>query len=90
MGDRDPIKYKGKTMHFKGSVNTIETFKYLKLKNYFFGREEVVIAGSMGGAIAAMHWADTLKSYTDSPVRILADAAIHLNALDVKTNTTKL
>ena len=61
MGDRDPITYKHRKLHFKGSVNTIETFKLLKSKGYIAGKDEVVIAGSMGGAIAAMQWAETLR-----------------------------
>ena len=39
MGDRDPIKYKQHKLHFKGSVNTIETFKILKSKGYITDKE---------------------------------------------------
>lgn len=43
--------------------------------------EEIVVAGSMNGAIAAMMWADTIKQYVDedTAVRVIADSAIHLN-----------
>ena len=79
MGDRDPITYKGHKLHFKGNINTLETFKLLKSKGYITNKDEVVITGSMGGAIAAMQWAETLREFTDSPVRLMVDSGIHLN-----------
>lgn len=86
MGNRDPIVFKSRKLHFKGSVNTIETFKYLQAKGYLTGQAEVVIAGAMDGAIAAMQWAETLKEYTTAPVRVMADSAIHLNEYNRKNN----
>lgn len=60
-------------------------FKSLQFYGYL-QVEEVVLAGSMNGAIAAMMWSDTIKQYTDAPVRILADSAIHLNEYNRKNS----
>lgn len=86
MGNRDPIDFKKKKFHFKGSLNVEEVFKYLQAKKIIANREEIVLAGSMNGAIAAMNWVDTFRQYTTAPVRLFLDSAIHLNEPNRKTN----
>ena len=44
----------------------------------------------MGGAISAMHWSETFKNYSTSLIKVLADAAIHLNEQNHKTNRSVL
>jgi fructose-1-phosphate kinase PfkB-like protein len=66
-------------MHFKGSLIIEETFKYLQTKKIITNRDEIVLAGSLNGAVAAMNYVDSLKQYTTSQIRILVDSGIHLN-----------
>lgn len=86
MGNREPISYKKGKLFFRGSVNTVETFKYLKDKGYLSNKEDVVIAGSYNGALAAMQWAPTLQTFTSTRVRLLLDAGLYFNLPNHKTN----
>ena len=79
MGDRDPVSYKKSKLHFKGSVNTVETFNYLKAKGYLSNKKQILISGSYDGALAAMQWANVLKTYTSVPVKLHLDAGLYLN-----------
>lgn len=85
MGDGNTVEYKKHKLYFKGSLNIQEMMLSLQTRGYL-QVEEVVIAGSMNGAIAAMMWSEKLKEFTDAPVRILADSAIHLNEYNRKNS----
>lgn len=50
------IEYRKKQLHFNGNTNIIEMFKSLQYRGYM-QVEEVAIAGSMNGALAALMWA---------------------------------
>ena len=89
MGDRQPISYKGSKLHFKGTNIVRQIFQNLKDKKYFDNREEVVISGSMNGAVAALTYSTIIKEYTKSPVRVLVDSAIHLDYPNAKTNRSQ-
>lgn len=60
MGEGNTVEYKKHKLFFKGSLNIIEMMRSLQTRGYF-QVEEIVIAGSMNGAIAAMMWSETLK-----------------------------
>ena len=40
----------------------------------------------MNGAIAAMNYIEVLKKYTNNPIRMFVDSAIHLDEHNRKTN----
>jgi fructose-1-phosphate kinase PfkB-like protein len=88
MGNRDPIEFKKHKLHFKGSINVEEIFKYLQTKKIIANREEIVLAGSLNGAVAAMNYVDIFKQYTTAPIRLLIDSGLHLNEYNRKTNRT--
>lgn len=44
----------------------------------------------MNGAIAAMNYVDVLKQYTNNPIRLFVDSAIHLDEYNRKTNRSEL
>ena len=86
MGNNGPIQFKNANLTFRGSLNTEETFKWLQGKGYLSKKDEVVISGSYNGAIAAMQWATTLQTYTNTKVRLHLDGGLHLNQPNHKTN----
>ena len=47
--------------------------------NLLTNREEIVIGGTGNGALAALAWADIIKSNTKGKVRVFADAGIWQN-----------
>lgn len=47
------------------------------------------MAGSMNGAVAALTYGQTIKEYTDAPVRYLVDSGIHIDSPNKKTNKTE-
>jgi predicted TIM-barrel enzyme len=88
MGNREPISFRKHLLHFKGNLIIDEIFKYLQATRIITDKDEIVIAGSLNGAVAAMNYVDWLKQYTNSPIRILVDSGIHLNEFNRKTNNS--
>ena len=73
-------------MYFRGSQNVKEAFNYLSKINFLKNREEIVIAGSFNGGVAAQLWSDHIKSQTNAKVKILLDSALYLNSMNYKHN----
>lgn len=53
--------------------------------NLLANREEILIVGIGNGGLAALAWADTIKSYTKGKVRIMVDGAVLENEVNQKT-----
>jgi hypothetical protein len=88
MGNSGPIKYKDKSLHFKGSQNVMQAVAYLNKINWLRNREEVVMVGSFNAGIAALLWSDYFRSQTNGKFRIIADGALFLNSYNYRHNTT--
>lgn len=71
--------YKNKVMKFKGTKNVIESINYLNKNNLLQNREEVVLVGVGNGGLAALAWADTIKSNTRGKVKVIVDAGVWEN-----------
>ena len=88
MGNSDPIKYKDKHIHFKGSQNVMQAVSYLNKINWLKNREEVVMVGSFNAGIGAMLWSDYFKSQTNGKFRLIADGTLFLNSYNYRHNAT--
>jgi hypothetical protein len=88
MGNSDPIKYRDKRIHFKGSQNVQQAVAYLNKINWLKNREEVVLIGSFNAGIAALLWSDYFKSQTNGKFRVIADGALFLNTYNYRHNSS--
>jgi hypothetical protein len=88
LGNSDPIKYRDKKLHFKGSQNVLTAIAYLNKINWLKNREEVVLVGSFNGGIAALLWSDYIRAQTNGKFRIIADATLFLNTHSYRHNNS--
>lgn len=88
LGNSDPIKYRDKKLHFKGSQNVLTSIAYLNKINWLKNREEVVVVGSFNGGIAALLWSDYIRAQTNGKFRIIADATLFLNTHSYRHNNS--
>ena len=86
LGNAGPISFKHQRMYFRGSQNVKEAISYLNKKNFLKDREEVVIAGTFNGGVAAQLWSDYIKSQTNGKVKLLLDSSLYLNSMNYKLN----
>jgi O-palmitoleoyl-L-serine hydrolase len=59
---KDPIKYKGKQIYFRGGVNTRAHLKFINEKYSLQEAKKVVLTGSSAGGMATYMWADHVKT----------------------------
>lgn len=57
----------------------------MKKINFIQNREEVLLVGVENGGLAALAWADYIKTQTTGKVRVLADASVWENDVNDKT-----
>jgi hypothetical protein len=88
LGNSDPIKYRDKHLHFKGSENVMQAVTYLNKINWLKNREEVVLVGSFNAGVGALLWSDYFKAQTTGKFRVIADGALFLNAYNYRHNAT--
>lgn len=58
------IEYKDAKLHFRGSRNVMEQFRYLDLKHDFYNGEAIVITGVSAGGMATYQWSNYLVEHT--------------------------
>lgn len=84
----DPIKYRDKKLHFRGSQNVMQAVTYLNKINWLKNREEVVLIGSFNAGIATLLWSDYFKAQTNGKFRVIADGSLFLNTYNYRHNAT--
>lgn len=52
----------------------------------FVDADQIVLAGSAVGGIAALQWANYAKANAKAPVYAIADAAAYMDAININTN----
>ena len=88
LGNREPISIKTQKLYFRGSKIIEETITYLNNKGWLANREEVVLAGTFNGGIAALQWSEVFQRNTKAKVKVIADAAFYLNEYNEKHNVS--
>lgn len=88
LGNREPISIKTQRIYFRGSKIIEETITYLNNKGWLADREEVVLAGTFNGGIAALQWSEVFQRNTKGKVKVIADAAFYLNEYNFKHNVS--
>jgi hypothetical protein len=56
MGNRAPIDVKGHKLYFRGRLIIDAVFAYLRTSKLITNKNEIVISGSLNGAVAAMNY----------------------------------
>jgi hypothetical protein len=88
MGNSDPIKFRDKHIHFKGTENVMQAVAYLNKINWLKNREEIVLIGSFNAGIAAMLYSDYFQAQTNGKVKVIADGTLFLNAYNHRHNAS--
>jgi hypothetical protein len=80
------VSYKLKTIHLRGENITKGMFTALNFTHKIFAdADQIVLAGSATGGIAALQWANYVKESGNVPVYAIADAAAYLDVANINT-----
>lgn len=58
IGNEDPISIRRQKIYFRGSKIIEEVITKLNKKGWLYNREQVVLAGTFNGGVAAVHWSE--------------------------------
>ena len=77
---KEPYKYKGAQLYFRGGVNTRSHFSYIHQRFNLSNAEKVILTGSSAGGIATYLWTDYLASLLGSKTEYypIPDSSIFL------------
>ena len=77
----EPLYYNNTPLWFRGYNNTIAAFEFARQNMSAFDADEVILAGSSSGGIAAMVWGSYLRDYFPKNVRMygLSDGGMFLD-----------
>lgn len=85
----EAVLYKKHKIYFRGHNNTMEAFRYLNNSLGLFTKfTNILLTGSLNGAIAAMQWSEYVRNNAKGKVSVLADAAVYRDQLSQKINHT--
>jgi hypothetical protein len=84
-----PVVFKRDKIYFRGHNNTLEAFKWLNTTLGLYNKfTDIVLTGSLNGAIAAMQWSAFVKSQAKGKVSVFADAVVYRDQMSQKINKT--
>jgi hypothetical protein len=84
-----PVVFKREKVYFRGHNNTLEALRWMNNTLGLYSKfTDILLTGSLNGAIAAMQWSDFVKQHAKGKVSVLADAAVYRDQLSQKINHT--
>ncbi len=84
IGNEDPISIKRQKLYFRGSKIMEEVITRLNKKGWLQNRDQIVLAGTFNGGVAAVHWSELFQRQTKNPIKVIVDAGYYLNDLNYK------